>query len=568
VLNVGKSGLLDALLLMDYRFLLVPIVALLTYFRPSVSLSVAESRAAFSSLRRAFSISSAFSKQFDAIRFANALVCGFLAWLAAGLLPLLVRSMHWPLVLDGPIMHYIAWRILNGAVPYRDIFDLNMPGAYVLHIAILKVFGASDSGWRLFDFLWLVLTNCLLWRICFPVGRWWAIAAVLFYSAFHLSSGPTAMGQRDYLEFTFLLCALLLAVMAFDNELDRRYLSLAGIAFGCGMSIKPMAGILWIAVAVMAALRPRDTRKTRWSALAAVLAGGLLAPGLLGVWLAVTGGLKPFLVIIAGVLPLYAKMHDRPFATFLAAYWPMVVACILTIPASLLKGRPGTRQTTLILGVIYGVLHYGIQGKGWLYHLYPLVGFSSALLACTVGTALRTGRRDVVLAVSALTIYFTIAFGSWDGRLRHAMALTAAASSTVSSLQEDLRPRLGPNVTVQPFDTAGGCIHVCLRLKIALPTQYLGDYLFFVHTDTLYVREIQAQLMTELRRRPPTYLVVHRWGFPSGQYERIDRFPELMRFIHDHYRLEISRPDYVIYERHASANGTLTQAIDSPKVSR
>ncbi|MBI4637470.1 MAG: hypothetical protein HY727_14075, partial [Candidatus Rokubacteria bacterium] len=38
------------------------------------------------------------------------------------------RSRSWPLVHDGPIMHYIAWRIAEGAVPYRDLFDMNFPG--------------------------------------------------------------------------------------------------------------------------------------------------------------------------------------------------------------------------------------------------------------------------------------------------------------------------------------------------------------------------------------------------------------------------------------------------------
>ena len=41
---------------------------------------------------------------------------------------LLWLSRHWPLVHDAPIMHYLAWRISEGAVPYRDLFDMNFPG--------------------------------------------------------------------------------------------------------------------------------------------------------------------------------------------------------------------------------------------------------------------------------------------------------------------------------------------------------------------------------------------------------------------------------------------------------
>ena len=45
--------------------------------------------------------------------------------------------MGWPLVHDAPIMHYVAWRIAEGAVPYRDLFDMNFPGVYLLHLLVV-----------------------------------------------------------------------------------------------------------------------------------------------------------------------------------------------------------------------------------------------------------------------------------------------------------------------------------------------------------------------------------------------------------------------------------------------
>ena len=55
---------------------------------------------------------------------SGGLVAGFAAVAAA----LAWRSLSWPLVHDGPILHYIAWRIADGAAPYRDLFDMNQPG--------------------------------------------------------------------------------------------------------------------------------------------------------------------------------------------------------------------------------------------------------------------------------------------------------------------------------------------------------------------------------------------------------------------------------------------------------
>ena len=39
-------------------------------------------------------------------------------------------------------MHYIAWLIGQGAVPYRDVFDMNLPGVYLIHVAVLGLLRA------------------------------------------------------------------------------------------------------------------------------------------------------------------------------------------------------------------------------------------------------------------------------------------------------------------------------------------------------------------------------------------------------------------------------------------
>src|SRR5207248_5678801 len=92
--------------------------------------------------------------------------------LAAGVLLLyfLWRSRGWPLVHDAALMHYIAWLIGHGAVPYRDAFDMNMPGVYVIHMAALAVGGARDAIWRAFDLGWLGVTMALAYQYSRPLG--------------------------------------------------------------------------------------------------------------------------------------------------------------------------------------------------------------------------------------------------------------------------------------------------------------------------------------------------------------------------------------------------------------
>src|SRR3972149_6003591 len=79
------------------------------------------------------------------ISVASALSVAYLGW----------RSLGWPLIPDAPLFHYIGWLLAEGAVPYRDVFDVNMPGVYLLHWALVATVGPGDVVWRLFDLGWL-----------------------------------------------------------------------------------------------------------------------------------------------------------------------------------------------------------------------------------------------------------------------------------------------------------------------------------------------------------------------------------------------------------------------------
>ena len=84
---------------------------------------------------------------------------------------LMVMSLDWPLISDTPIYHYIAWLISIGKVPYKDIFDMNFPGTFLLHLFAIKVFGSGDLGWRIFDLLWLNMINVCVFYYLKPLGR-------------------------------------------------------------------------------------------------------------------------------------------------------------------------------------------------------------------------------------------------------------------------------------------------------------------------------------------------------------------------------------------------------------
>src|SRR2546422_9827695 len=94
-------------------------------------------------------------------------------------------------------MHYIAWLIAQGAVPYRDVFDMNLPGVYLIHWAVLSVGGAGDLAWRLFDLAWLAATCGLLFAYGGgPGDRGAAAASARPLRPYPLSGRRGAVRQR------------------------------------------------------------------------------------------------------------------------------------------------------------------------------------------------------------------------------------------------------------------------------------------------------------------------------------------------------------------------------------
>src|SRR5258707_8256316 len=84
---------------------------------------------------------------------------------------LLWRTLDWPLVGDGTIFHFIASQMAMGAVPYRDIVDINMPLTYDIHAAIVALGGMSDVAWRAFDLAAAALLSVCILVLVWPAGR-------------------------------------------------------------------------------------------------------------------------------------------------------------------------------------------------------------------------------------------------------------------------------------------------------------------------------------------------------------------------------------------------------------
>ena len=462
------------------------------------------------------------------------------------------RSLPWPLIHDVALMHYAAWRIADGAVPYRDLFDMNQPGTYLVHLAVLRTLGGSDLAWRVFDLAWLVATACVIAALAAPWGALAAGSGALVFATYHLAGGAWQAGQRD-----FLLCLfLLLGALGVARWLERgRLASLvwSGAALGAGITVKPhvalFAGALAAVVAVAAA---RACGVPTASGVTAVFVAATAAAPLavLG-WLAAVGGLAAWYQIVSGYLvPLYSRLgRASSWSVYRWHAWiPLGLGVLVSLASVTRRRGVSARHVVAALGLAYGLAHYVVQGKGWEYHLYPLAAFAAVLVAAELPSALAARRRLVAGALAASLVAALVLLG--------AKGLEAAPATwwwdrerTVRALEADLRARLAPGDTVQVLDTTEGGLHALFRLGVREPTRFLYDFHFFHDENTPVVRALRAELIRDLNARPPRVVVVFERGWPAGGYERVERFPALAARLRERYEPALTRPGYRLYAK-------------------
>ena len=124
-----------------------------------------------------------------------------------------VFSLNWRMVHDTPLLHYVAFLIDHfHYVPYKDIFETSMPGTFLFHLAIGKLFGYGDLAFRLIDSVWLAALLLVTWGIMRRFGRRVAWGSVILFGLSYLQYGPSMSLQRDYLAILPISAAVYLAM--------------------------------------------------------------------------------------------------------------------------------------------------------------------------------------------------------------------------------------------------------------------------------------------------------------------------------------------------------------------
>lgn len=122
----------------------------------------------------------------------------------------IMNSLEWRLVHDTPLMHYAAFLMdKHHLVPYRDFFETSMPGSFIFHYAVVRLFGYGNTAFRLVD---LAFLGILLSAAFFFMRRFGGLPAtwsVVIFGLMYMYGGQALSLQRDFIGVMPVALALL-----------------------------------------------------------------------------------------------------------------------------------------------------------------------------------------------------------------------------------------------------------------------------------------------------------------------------------------------------------------------
>jgi hypothetical protein len=483
--------------------------------------------------------------------------------LALSVIYFVIATVHWPLVGDASLIHYICFLMDHGMVPYRDLGDMNMPGSYLIEWSVMHTLGGGALAWRIFDFSLAAAALAAMVFISLPYD-WFAglFAGVLFMLA-HGRDGIHQSGQRD-----LTLAVLLVIAYALLFQSWRKGCWWAtgffGLCAGIAATIKPTAIPLGILLLLMTGivLRGKQQAITRH-----------IVAGLIGLFVPVLGtifflqrehAISAFWNGLHTVVPYYASKGHRSLGYLLlhsfSPFMALVVLWIVLLVLALIvhSQRASTHwnsweHAALWIGFAVGLAGFIAQRKGYPYHRYPFLAFLLLLMAIDFTLALR-GRR--ILQITGMV---GLAIGAFFLAPRSAY-LTSTYDwhnqEFMTMLESDLNKLGGHQLSghIQCIDSISGCNTTLYRMKLVQQTGMLSDFLVLGPENAPAVRETRAVFWREIHQEPPRVIVITSYQHPSGSndFSKLDLWPQFEQYLAANYALLTQRqpPDLVRWWNH------------------
>ncbi len=479
---------------------------------------------------------------------------------AASVLFVALRAPYWsvPLERDEGEYAYVAQRMLQGEVPYRDAFDQKPPGVFLVYAAAFVAFGESIESIHGMMHLFSAATALVLWLLVRRLAGDAASAfSVLAFAVMSTDSRivATAANTEIFMLLPLSLCMLAL-VRALEDGRARWWLACGAFALGACW-IKQVAAVNTVFVGLFAVgslVRRRAGARRVLRAVALMLAGGAVVSLPLAAYFAWHGAWAEFVDAVflhnlaysqrmswaAGCRNAWIALgHQAPS---LAVFWILTLAAIVWPRAAPREIRILLAGWTVasLLGVSIGLYfrpHYFIQ------MLPPLAAAAGVAAGAVVGAlpAQRALVRGAVVAAAIGVLGAPAVVANWA-------TLTAGSPNAVSRRIYGLNPfpeslEIAKYIrrTSSPDDSIyvmGSEPQIFFYAERRSATRYIFFYpLMGAFPDA---GQRQRELIREVQAANPRYVVVANLSTSLMANSNTDPyvFDETRRWLARHYRLE------------------------------
>ncbi len=459
-------------------------------------------------------------------------------WLVACVLGFAVVSLRWPLVGDVTYLHYAIFLMHHGMVPYRQIADMNLPGAYMLEGAVMASLGAGAIGWRVYDFILMAIAAVSMLSILRPYGRLAGVFAACLFAMVHAQDGEIMSGERDFAVAVFLLAAIALVFQSF-----RRVGCPYGFIFGFGVllsaavCVKPTVAPLALGLAIWVGLVLHRRSERVKPEAAAALAGLLLPVCATIVFLVRHHATLGFAEALRGLIPYHASLAHKSVGFLIGhSVAPLAVLSIVWVFAIVLNRHNITmdpERIALLICAIGGLVSYLLQTKGFAYQRYPFLAFLLVLMAADFVRLARIREAVRIVGIAGLlagAIFCTIFF---------VRTLRFDRGAPAQPLLRDLRELGVADGQVQCMDTSGSCIDNLYAGRIVQSTGFLYDCYMLDGTNPVALG-LRRRFWDAMERNTPRLIVVTNSVCydPVPSFDKYGRWPEFSEFLAAHYTLE------------------------------
>ena len=489
---------------------------------------------------------------------------------------------------DQGIFLYHGWGLIEGLVPYRDMWDHKPPGIYFLYAIALKLFGHRYVAVNVLDIFWRLATVAAVYLVAARLyGRREGLIAAIFYGVWAavIGSGFWWTAQAE----GFMVLPLVLSVYFYFRD-DIAASVLGGICVAAAMLLKTTAFLMLVFLLAHVLITPRKTWEPfpkRSKALSFTF-GIIFVAAPLSLYFLFSYAFDDLWETVV-TFNLYHSGVTFPISEFFQKFRFLFYFFPPFWLAVWIKAASNPEEKNKHVGfvtvwLIVTLLMVLVQRKYFLYHFFMLIGPAAVLAARGLGIILdyvfsRNAflKRALIGIVTALWIIAGTAYwirwvywpypihyrsfefmsgkigkGEYFGRFIDPKGdINLVEDRAVAAYVRD-RTRPGDKVLVWGFEPLVNFWAVRFA-----PTRFNSNYpLTFKpsHGVTIRLREKwRKAFIGEIQKAPPIYIAVVHHDINALENESSDvqlkEFSEFENFIANNYARETQIGDFELYRK-------------------